>query len=482
MAGRDASEAPSRPRTTDEDRLAEALVRDAEHMTGAERRVEAGAGAAFLLAAAAVAVLFPTQPVADWWQLAIAVGMMALAAHVRFAIPSGYTVPIMLVSVPVLFLVPPGLFPAVTAAALVVGGLPDVLRGRAAADRMLLALPNAWYSVGPAVVFGLAGPMSSHAPDVPVLLLALVAQIACDLAASAIRETFLGGPSLREQIRESDWVYLVDVALAPVGFALAVAAEHRAWTLMLIAPLLLLLHAFAAERRQRLEQLVELSNAYRGTAMVLGDVIESDDEYTGEHCKSVVALALAVADSLGLDAAQRRRVEFGALLHDVGKVAIPKEIINKRGPLDAAEWEIIKTHTTEGQRMLDTVGGIMSDVGRIVRAHHERWDGTGYPDGLAADAIPVESRIVAACDTWHAMTSSRSYREAMAFHVALAELRSVSGSQLDPVVVSVLARLVTEEHDAARAVRGPRRVEAPAEAVAEAAATSVDPPAGEPAG
>ena len=418
-------------------------------MTRAERRVEAAAGAAFLAVAGVLAVVLPTDPFPHWWELALAVVMMAVAAHVRFAIPSGYTVPIMLVSVPVLFMVPAGLFPLVTAAGLCAGGVPEVLRRRAAPDRILLALPNAWFSVGPALVFGLAGPLVAHTPDVPMLLAALGAQILCDITAAVARETFLGGPSIREQLRESEWVYVVDIALAPVGFALAVAAEHRTWSLLLVLPLLGLLHAFAAERRQRLEQLVELSNAYRGTAMVLGDVIESDDEYTGEHCKSVVALALAVADAIGLHGAQRRRVEFGALLHDVGKVAIPKDIINKRGPLDAEEWEIIKTHTVEGQRMLDTVGGIMSDVGRIVRAHHEKWDGTGYPDGLAGDAIPVESRIVAACDTWHAMTSSRSYREAMSFHVALAELRSVAGTQLDPTIVAVLARLVTAEHQAA---------------------------------
>jgi len=151
-----------------------------------------------------------------------------------------------------------------------------------------------------------------------------------------------------------------------------------------------------------------------------------------------------VADELGLDAGQRRRVEFGALLHDVGKVAIPKEIINKRGPLDPDEWEVIKTHTVEGQRMLDTVGGIMREVGLIVRAHHERWDGTGYPDRLAGTDIPIEARIVAACDTWNAMTTTRTYREAMSNQVALAELRAVAGAQLDPVVVSVLARLVAE--------------------------------------
>jgi len=156
-----------------------------------------------------------------------------------------------------------------------------------------------------------------------------------------------------------------------------------------------------------------------------------------------------VADELGLDAGQRRRVEFGALLHDVGKVAIPKEIINKRGPLDPDEWEVIKTHTVEGQRMLDTVGGIMREVGLIVRAHHERWDGTGYPDRLAGTDIPIEARIVAACDTWNAMTTTRTYREAMSNQVALAELRAVAGAQLDPVVVSVLARLVAEPPDKA---------------------------------
>jgi putative nucleotidyltransferase with HDIG domain len=213
--------------------------------------------------------------------------------------------------------------------------------------------------------------------------------------------------------------------------------------LALLVPLLGLLQVFAAERRQRMEQLVELSNAYRGTAMVLGDVVESDDAYTGEHCRSVVALALEVADALGLDDRTRQRVEFGALLHDVGKVAVPKEIINKPGPLDPHEWEIVKTHTVEGQRMLDTVGGLMRDVGLVVRAHHERWDGRGYPDGLEGDRIPIEARIVAACDTWNAMTTTRAYRAAMTHDAALSELIAVSGSQLDPRVVDALVGLVT---------------------------------------
>src|ERR1019366_2336220 len=159
--------------------------------------------------------------------------------------------------------------------------------------------------------------------------------------------------------------------------ALVVAEDIHADPVVVLAalPLLALLAVFAHERRQALERLLELNNAYRGTALVLGDVIQADDGYTGVHCKSVVALALALGEQLGLDAEQRRNLEFGALLHDVGKIAIPKEIINKPGKLEPQEWQIIKTHTIEGQKMLDRVGGFMRHVGLIVRSHHERWDG-----------------------------------------------------------------------------------------------------------
>src|SRR5206468_12466440 len=156
-----------------------------------------------------------------------------------------------------------------------------------------------------------------------------------------------------------------------------------------------------------------------------------------------VELTMAVADELGLTAAARRRnLEFGALLHDVGKIAIPKSIINKPGKLDAQEWAIIKTHTLEGQRMLERVGGFMRDVGLIIRSHHERWDGGGYPDGLAGDQIPLESRIIACCDTWNAMRTDRAYRNALSQEVALAELTGNSGSQFDPMVVEALLEVI----------------------------------------
>jgi len=139
----------------------------------------------------------------------------------------------------------------------------------------------------------------------------------------------------------------------------------------------------------------------------------------------------------------KRNIEFGALLHDVGKIAIPKEIINKPGKLDDQEWAIVKTHTIEGQRMLEKIGGFMREIGRIVRSSHERWDGHGYPNALSGEAIPLESRIVAVCDAFNAMTTTRSYRTAMSAAAALAELERCAGSQFDPRIVASLARVVS---------------------------------------
>jgi putative nucleotidyltransferase with HDIG domain len=205
-----------------------------------------------------------------------------------------------------------------------------------------------------------------------------------------------------------------------------------------VLPLVALFALFAREREARIEHALELSQAYKGTALLLGDVIEADDQYTGDHTRDVVALTLQVADALGVDGETRRGAEFGALLHDVGKIHIPNAIINKPGPLDDAEWAVMKTHTVEGQKMLERVGGVLARVGVVVRASHERWDGGGYPDGLAGDAIPLAARIVSACDAYNAMTTDRSYRRALPVADAIAELERCAGTQFDPAVVAAL--------------------------------------------
>ena len=136
-----------------------------------------------------------------------------------------------------------------------------------------------------------------------------------------------------------------------------------------------------------------------------------------------MGLTVSVAERMGLDEDTRRAAELGALLHDIGKIAVPDEIINKPGPLNDEEWAIMKTHTVEGERMLAQVGGLLADVGVVVRASHERWDGGGYPDGLAGEAIPQAACIVSACDAFNAMTTDRSYRKALPLSVAVGELR-----------------------------------------------------------
>ncbi len=158
------------------------------------------------------------------------------------------------------------------------------------------------------------------------------------------------------------------------------------------------------------------------------------------HSYDVVQFSLATASELGLDASRRRSVEFAALLHDIGKIRVPKEIINKPGALESDELTIIRQHTIEGERMLTQVGGTLARVGRFVRASHEHFDGRGYPDGIAGEQIPLESRIVAVCDAFSAMTTSRPYRRAMVTEQALAELRRCAGSQFDPQVVGAFER------------------------------------------
>ncbi|HWY18810.1 MAG TPA: HD-GYP domain-containing protein [Solirubrobacteraceae bacterium] len=425
------------------ERIRASFADRARRMAPAELHAELWVGGGFLIAAVALVVLAGTPTGASLSLAMLYVLGVAAVGHVRIDIGAGFTVPTQAVFVPMLFALPVALVPLLVALALALGMAPAILTGRVPASRVLSVPGNSWFAWGPAVVLTLA---HDHTPTAhsAVLVLALAAQFACDFAANAMRERLRGGISVRELAEECRQVYLIDLALAPLGLAVALAAMRYQWAVLLIAPLLGVLRWFSKERRARLEQLIELNDAYRGTALVLGDVVEADDTYTGEHCKDVVRLALDVARELGLDAGRRRNVEFGALLHDVGKIAVPKEIVNKPGKLDEREWEIIKTHTVEGQRMLERVGGFMGEVGQIVRSHHERWDGGGYPDGLRGEQIPLEARIVSCCDAFNAMTTTRSYRKAMSVAAAVAELEKGAGTQFDPDVVGAMVAVVAE--------------------------------------
>jgi HD-GYP domain-containing protein (c-di-GMP phosphodiesterase class II) len=363
---------------------------------------------------------------------------LAILARVEFSAGAGYAVATQAVFVPMLLLLPTPVVPLLGALAFLLSSLVDALRGRSALARVPVAIADATWTLPPAlviIVFGAQEPAWSHWP---VYVVALVAQLAVEAGVTVARSQLCLGMRARDTIAELGVVYRVDALLSPLGLLAAIAARDvPAAALLSLAPVALIA-ILAREREAGIAKTLELGRAYRGTALLLRDVLEEDDEYTGRHTEDVVGLSVQVAERLGVDEDVRQATELGALLHDIGKIVIPDAIINKAGPLDDAEWALMRTHTIEGQRMLDRVGGLLGDVGIVVRASHERWDGRGYPDGLAGDAIPLPARIVSACDAFNAMTTDRSYRRALPLEVATQELRDNAGTQFDPAVVEAL--------------------------------------------
>ena len=181
----------------------------------------------------------------------------------------------------------------------------------------------------------------------------------------------------------------------------------------------------------------------------LAAALAERDRYTGEHSASVVEMAKSAAAALGLDEIEVERVGHAALLHDIGKVGVPDRILHKTGPLAGDEWELMREHPLIGERILRAIPGL-GGVARMVRHEHERVDGGGYPDGLRGDEIPIGSRIILACDAYHAMTSDRAYRSAMAHEEAIAELARGAGSQFDPKVVGALVSYLGRGPDGRR--------------------------------
>jgi HD-GYP domain-containing protein (c-di-GMP phosphodiesterase class II) len=184
----------------------------------------------------------------------------------------------------------------------------------------------------------------------------------------------------------------------------------------------------------------ELQDSYVATVAALTNAVEFRDAYTRRHAERVTAYGLEIARRVDPKLAADPQVEFGFLLHDIGKVAVPDAILHKREPLTVEEREVIEQHPLAGWRILAPIE-YLSRAREVVRHHHERWDGSGYPDGLAGDRIPLAARVFAVADAFDAMTTDRPYVAAESFAAARKEIERCSGTHFDPAVVEAFGRI-----------------------------------------
>ncbi|MDX6476644.1 MAG: hypothetical protein QOH95_2155, partial [Gaiellaceae bacterium] len=188
------------------------------------------------------------------------------------------------------------------------------------------------------------------------------------------------------------------------------------------------------------EHYMSLERTFVSTVAALANALEAKDDYTASHARWITDMSMLVGRELELDRDALKRLELGALFHDIGKIGIPTEILQKPGPLTDAEFEIVKEHPELGEKILAPIERL-EDVRPIVRACHERWDGLGYPDGKSGTDIPVEARVVLVCDAFHAMVTDRPYRARLPHEEAVRRLCESAGTQFDPTAVSAFVRL-----------------------------------------
>jgi ribonuclease P protein subunit RPR2 len=198
------------------------------------------------------------------------------------------------------------------------------------------------------------------------------------------------------------------------------------------------LERYAADLRETFKEertlTQQLTRSYRATVRALSNAVEARDAYTGKHAERVAAYGIEIARAVGLPHPEAPEMEFGFLLHDIGKVAVPDSILYKPGALTSEERALMSRHPAVGAEIISGIE-FLSEAAEVVRFHHERWDGMGYPDGLAGEQIPVTARVFAVADVLDALTTDRPYRPAFPLRQARAMIVQESGSHFDPAVV-----------------------------------------------
>jgi HD-GYP domain-containing protein (c-di-GMP phosphodiesterase class II) len=231
--------------------------------------------------------------------------------------------------------------------------------------------------------------------------------------------------------------FVVERRWGVVAAAIAASSSHEDRDLELLG-------SIARQTRLALQTAASyerLERTFLSTVEALANALEANDEYTSSHARWITDLSLKVGAELGLEPAALKRLELGALFHDIGKIGIPARILAKAGALSTSERALVETHPIMGERILAPIEQL-GEVRHIVRCAHEHYDGTGYPDQLVGEQIPLESRIVLACDAYDAMTTDRPYRKSLGEDEAKRRLVEGSGTQFDPNVVDALLRVL----------------------------------------
>lgn len=240
-------------------------------------------------------------------------------------------------------------------------------------------------------------------------------------------------------------ILLSHMAVAMGAFALPVLtgeATDPELALIVTLPALVAAAALAGVLADRFHTMRSSERGrYKATIEALSTALTARDGYTGSHSQETLWFVRAICDELRLTENEIEYVSDVALLHDIGKIGIPNEVLHEPGKLNLEQWDVMKQHPEIGERIVATVPGL-EEVARAIRHEHERWDGGGYPDGLKGGAIPLASRIVLVCDAFHAMTSDRPYRQAMSVEEARLELAKNAGTQFDPTVVGALLHVL----------------------------------------
>src|SRR5436305_3175454 len=217
------------------------------------------------------------------------------------------------------------------------------------------------------------------------------------------------------------------------------------------------LQRYAADLRETFKQerarAQELRRSYIATVRALSNAVEARDAYTGKHAERVAAYGLEIARKFPVELVLTPELEFGFLLHDVGKVAIPDAILYKPGPLDDDERALMSRHPVIGSEIVQGIE-FLAEAADVVRSHHERWDGAGYPDGLTGEAIPLAARVFAIADTLDALTTERPYRSAGSIPAARAVIREQAAAQFDPRIVDAFDDIPDSDIERIRAEIG----------------------------